>query len=106
MANGGRVAYSWMTDADLKETGARAEDTENIVDVVRQTARVDAVVFFKGQQGCVKASLRAKCPTLDVGAIARSFGGGGHFAAAGASLDLPLESAIPAVLALLPGGTA
>jgi phosphoesterase RecJ-like protein len=106
LADGRRVAYSWMTAADLDETGARGEDTENIVDVVRQTGRVDAIAFFKEQPDCVKISLRAKCPTLDVGAIARSLGGGGHFAAAGASLDMPLDQAIATVLALLPGGAA
>jgi len=105
-ANGGRVAYSWMTDEDLAETGALAEDTENIVDVVRQARRVDAVVFFKAQADGVRISLRAKCPTLDVGTLAREFGGGGHFAAAGATLPLPLESAVATVLSRLPGGAA
>lgn len=105
-ANSGRVAYSWMTDDDLAETGALAEDTENIVDVVRQSRGVDAVVFFKAGADGVKVSLRAKCPTLDVGSIARGFGGGGHFAAAGATLQLSLDEAIAATLALLPGGAA
>ncbi len=103
LANGGRIAYSWMTDADLSATGARPEDTENIVDAVRQIGGVDAVVFFKVQHDTVKVSLRAKCPTLDVAAVAHRFGGGGHTAAAGAAAPLPLESAIEAVLAQLPG---
>jgi phosphoesterase RecJ-like protein len=103
LANNNRIAYSWMTDADLAETGAVAEDTENIVDVVRQIGRVDAVVFFKAQRDAVKVALRSKCPTLDVAAVAHEFGGGGHKAAAGAAASLPLESAIEAVLAQLPG---
>ncbi len=106
LANNGRIAYSWMTDDDLSETGAVAEDTENIVDVVRQIGRVDAVVFFKQQHDSVKIALRAKCPTLDVAAVAHTFGGGGHVAAAGAAAPLPLESAIKAVLAQLPGSPA
>jgi len=53
----------------------------------------------------VKVSLRAKCPTLDVAAVAHGFGGGGHTAAAGAAAPLPLESAIEAVLARLPGAS-
>jgi phosphoesterase RecJ-like protein len=105
LANGGRIAYSWMSDTDLSETGAIAEDTENIIDVVRQVGRVDAVVFFKVQHDDVKISLRAKCPTLDVAAVAHAFGGGGHTAAAGGSAPLPLDSAIEAVLALLPGAS-
>ncbi|HEY5549254.1 MAG TPA: DHH family phosphoesterase [Coriobacteriia bacterium] len=106
LANKNRVVYSWITDTDLAETGALPEETENIVDIVRQTGRVDAVVVFKQETAGVKVSLRAKCPTLDVGAIARSFGGGGHFAAAGATLSVPLDDAIAEVLALLPGGAA
>lgn len=106
LANNNRVVYSWIAATDLAETGARAEETENIVDIVRQTGRVDAVVIFKQEVSGVKVSLRAKCPTLDVGAIARSLGGGGHFAAAGATVEMPLDQAIAAVLALLPGGAA
>jgi phosphoesterase RecJ-like protein len=106
IANNGRVVYSWIAANDLAETGALAEETENLVDVVRQTGRVDAVVIFKEEVDGTKVSLRAKCPTLDIGAIARSFGGGGHFAAAGAMLDLPLDDAIATVLAALPGGAA
>jgi phosphoesterase RecJ-like protein len=106
MANGGRVVYSWIAANDLAETGALAEETENVVDIVRQTGRVDAVVIFKEDDGATKVSLRAKCPTLDVGAIARSFGGGGHFAAAGATVELPLQDTIATVLRALPGGAA
>lgn len=106
LANHDRVVYSWITDTDLAETGAKPEETENIVDIVRQTGRVDAVVMFKQEPSGVKVSLRAKCPTLDVGAIARSFGGGGHFAAAGATLEMSLDEAVATVLALLPGGAA
>lgn len=106
LANGGRVVYSWIGAHDLAETGALAEETENLVDAVRQTGGVDAVVIFKEDHDGVKVSLRAKCPTLDVGAIARSFGGGGHFAAAGATLGLPLDDAINAVLHVLPGASA
>ncbi|HEY5468230.1 MAG TPA: DHH family phosphoesterase [Coriobacteriia bacterium] len=105
LANGGRIAYSWMNDDDLTETGALAEDTENIVDVFRQIGSVDAVVFFKVQHDAVNVSLRAKCPTLDVAAVAHVFGGGGHTAAAGAAAPLPLGSAIEAVLAQLPGAS-
>lgn len=103
LANGGRVVYSWIIQEDLDETGAKPEETENLVDAVRQTGRVDAVAFFKAGSDGVKVSLRAKCPTLDVSAVAHAFGGGGHTAAAGATISAPLEDAIRQVLALLPG---
>jgi phosphoesterase RecJ-like protein len=104
LANGGRVAYSWMTDEDLTETGASVDDTENLVDVVRQIGGVEAIAFFKQQRDSVKVSLRATRPTVDVAAVAKLFGGGGHRAAAGGAAPLPMESAIEAVLARLPGG--
>jgi phosphoesterase RecJ-like protein len=103
LANGGRVAYSWISDADLTETGALPEETENLVDAVRQTAGIEVAVFFKADATRVKLSLRAKCPTLDVSAVARAFGGGGHAAAAGAAIEAPLDEAVASVLALLPG---
>jgi phosphoesterase RecJ-like protein len=106
LANDDRVVYSWITADDLKETGALPEETENLVDIVRQTGNVDAVVIFKEESDAVKISLRAKSRDLDVGAIARSFGGGGHFAAAGATLEMPLDDAVRAVLAVLPGSAA
>jgi phosphoesterase RecJ-like protein len=106
LTNDGRVAYSWMTDEDLTETGALGEDTENLVDAVRQIGGVEAVAFFRRQRDSVKVSLRAKRPGLDVAAVAKEFGGGGHAAAAGGAAPLPMESAIEAVLARLPGGAA
>jgi phosphoesterase RecJ-like protein len=104
LANAGRVAYSWMTDEDLTETGALTEDTENLVDAVRQIGGVEAIAFFRRQRDSVKVSLRAKSPAIDVASVAKSLGGGGHAAAAGGAAPLPLESAIEAVLARLPGG--
>jgi phosphoesterase RecJ-like protein len=106
LANGARVAYSWMTDEDLTETGALGEDTENLIDTVRQIGGVEAVAFFRRQRDSIKISLRAKRPGLDVAAVAKDFGGGGHAAAAGGAAALPMESAIEAVLARLPGGAA
>ena len=45
--------------------------------------------------GC-KISVRA-VPGLDASAVCKPFGGGGHRGAAGASLAMPLESAVEVV---------
>ncbi len=102
-ANGGRVAYSWISDDDLTVTGTLPEETEDLVDVVRTVADVDAVVMVKVLASETRLSLRAK-GSFDVGAAARALGGGGHDAAAGASVPGGLEDALAAVLPLLPGG--
>ncbi|MFZ0342547.1 MAG: DHHA1 domain-containing protein, partial [Gaiellaceae bacterium] len=41
-----------------------------------------------------KGSLRSSLDELDVSAIARRFGGGGHRQAAGFSTDLPLDEIV------------
>ncbi|MBN2248260.1 MAG: DHH family phosphoesterase [Coriobacteriia bacterium] len=104
-ANGGRVAYAWVTDADFVETGALPSEGENLIDHVRALGGVDAVFLVKLSGPTARINLRAKGPT-DVGSIARALGGGGHRAAAGATIDGDLEAALSLLLPLLPGGGA
>jgi phosphoesterase RecJ-like protein len=103
-ANGGRVAYSWVRDADFEETGARPAEGENLIDHVRALGGVEAVFLVKvNGDGKSRVSLRAK-DSADVGSAARELGGGGHRAAAGVTLPGGLDDALAAVLPLLPGG--
>jgi bifunctional oligoribonuclease and PAP phosphatase NrnA len=103
VVNGGRVAYSWVSEDDLAATGTTMPETENLVDAVRQLGGVDAVFLAKAVGGHVRISLRSKTGA-DVGAVARVLGGGGHRAAAGATIDGDLDDALAALLPLLPGG--
>jgi phosphoesterase RecJ-like protein len=104
LASGGRTAYSWIEEADLAETGARPEETENLIDHVRALGGVEAVLLAKVHGGTVRGSLRAK-GSFDVGAVARRFGGGGHRAAAGFTYDGDLPALLGAILPMLPGGS-
>ncbi|MGB4592298.1 MAG: DHH family phosphoesterase [Coriobacteriia bacterium] len=103
LVNGGAVAYAWITDADLSDTGSLPEETENLIDEIRVLGGVEAVALLKVHDGFVKGSLRAK-GSADVGAAARALGGGGHRAAAGFTLSGDLASTLAALLPLLPGG--
>jgi phosphoesterase RecJ-like protein len=103
LANGGRVAYSWIDGTDLAETGAHAEEAENLIDYVRALGGVEVAVLAKVEGPTVRASLRAKSDA-DVGAIARTFGGGGHRAAAGLSFEGSLAGLLARLLPMLPGG--
>jgi phosphoesterase RecJ-like protein len=106
LANDGHAAYSWITLADMEDTGALPEEIENLVDTVRQTGGVEVVAFFKEAQDGTKVSLRSKYPDrIDVSEVAHDFGGGGHRGAAGASVAAPLQDAIEQVLARLPGAS-
>jgi phosphoesterase RecJ-like protein len=77
-----RFVYSWVTRADLAETGVAMNETEKLIDLVRATRDADVAALFKEQSDDgFRVSLRSKGPS--VGAIARSGGGGGHELAAG-----------------------
>lgn len=102
-ANGDKVAYSWYEPQDLVVTGARMDETEDLVDFVRTVGDVDVVFLLKAGEGDCRVSLRAK-DSFDVGSVARSLGGGGHAAAAGASCPGGIDEALEAILPQLPGG--
>lgn len=103
LVNGGRVAYSWVTPDDFAETGARPEEAENLIDYVRALGGVDVVFLAKVNGSTVRGNLRAKTD-VDVSAVARELGGGGHRAAAGFTVEGDLSALLDRLLPLLPGG--
>ncbi len=77
------LAYAFITQADLKATGAAMSETENLVERLRSVAGINVAMILKEtRQGDLKVSLRSREP-LDVGGLARTFGGGGHKYASG-----------------------
>jgi phosphoesterase RecJ-like protein len=94
----GRFAVTYISAADYEETGASALLTEGIIDFVRslEGARVAAVIRDKtdGGRSARKASLRSNDGAVDVSAIAREQGGGGHRRAAGFGSDLPYDELV------------
>ena len=94
----GRLAISHITSADYEETGAGEEMTEGIIDHVRslEGIKVAAVVrdLGSGARAARKVSLRSSGGEVDVSAIARKSGGGGHKRAAGFSTDLDLDGLV------------
>jgi phosphoesterase RecJ-like protein len=103
VVNDGHVAWTWLESADLADTGARPEDTENLADAVRTVAGVDVVFVVKSGDDGSKVSLRAK-GSFDVGAVARELGGGGHRAAAGFAASESRDAVVERLLPHLPGG--
>ena len=103
LENGGRVAWSYLTDADFTETGARLEEAELLPDALRALGGIEVVCLLRGDDGSVRGNLRAKTG-FDVGSVARTLGGGGHAAAAGFTAQGSVETVLPRLLAMLPGG--
>jgi phosphoesterase RecJ-like protein len=91
----GRLAISYITSADYEATGAGEEMTEGLIDNLRsiEGVKVAAVIRDLGDRGRAarKVSLRSSAGDVDVSAIARLNGGGGHKRAAGFSTDLAFE---------------
>jgi phosphoesterase RecJ-like protein len=102
LANDGHVAFSWVDDEDFTETGAQNGDAERLIDSVRSLGRIDVAMLFSLRGDEVRVNLRAKTG-FDVGGVARTFGGGGHRAASGFTVQAPMEDLLPKLLPLLPG---
>ena len=101
LLNGGRVAVITCDGDTLERTGAEPRDTEDLINHARAISGVRVAAFFKAfTPGQVKVSLRSK-GEVDVQAIARRFGGGGHPNAAGCTLEGSLAAARSAVLPAL-----
>ncbi|MBX5440884.1 MAG: bifunctional oligoribonuclease/PAP phosphatase NrnA [Solirubrobacteraceae bacterium] len=99
--DGGALTFAYVTLADLEETGAEESYTEGIVDHLRavEGTKVAALVRERAcggddGQSARKASLRSTDGTVDVSAIARAQGGGGHRRAAGFSTDLSIDEIV------------
>ncbi len=78
----GQVAVLTLTDEMRRETGSSGEDLEGLASHGRLVEGVRVAVLLREQQGSVRASLRS-AGEVDVNAVARVLGGGGHSAAAG-----------------------
>lgn len=93
-----RLVVSYITAADYEATGAGEEMTEGLIDHLRsiEGAKVAAVIRDLGNRGRAarKVSLRSSAGDIDVSAIARLNGGGGHKRAAGFSTDLEIKPLI------------
>lgn len=103
IANGGRVAYAWVNDADFEEIGALPEEAESLPDAVRVVEGVDVAILLRQAGGEVRGNLRSKTG-FDVSAVAQHFGGGGHRAASGFTFSGTIAQIIPLLLELMPGG--
>jgi phosphoesterase RecJ-like protein len=87
----GRVALMTLTDAMLDASGSAPDETDGLINLPLSVKAIQAAVCFKqADDGHWRVSLRSK-GAIDVGRLARGFGGGGHRNAAGCTLQGPLE---------------
>ena len=93
-------ALTYLTAADFAEFDAVKADAEGVVNLIRRLRDVRVLCCLREQDDTVRLSFRAKSD-IDVREIAQRFGGGGHVAASGATMHVPLAEAYAQVKAAL-----
>ena len=92
---GGRIVVSELRREDFEAAGAEEPYSEGIIDHLRAVDGAELVALVRelpeGASSRRKGSLRSHPNGVDVSAIARDFGGGGHRRAAGFSTDLAMD---------------
>ena len=87
LTHNNQIAWFWLRKVDFSRTGAESDDTEGLIDHIRNIAPVVvACVFEEIEPEVIRVSLRSKDSRVNVNEIATQFGGGGHPAAAGARI--------------------
>ena len=92
---GGSLVVSYLLRDDFVEVGAVEPYSEGIIDTLRAVEGAEMAALIRepprGGSPARRVSLRASHDELDVSAIARRSGGGGHPQAAGFSSDDSIE---------------
>jgi phosphoesterase RecJ-like protein len=100
---GGRIVVSELRREDFEVAGAEEPYSEGIIDHLRSVDGAELVALVRelpeGAASRRKGSLRSHPDGVDVSAIARTFGGGGHRRAAGFSTDLAMDEITRRVVA-------
>ena len=86
----GGVAWMTVPTEAYESLGATTDDIEGLVDYPRDIQGVEVGLLFRETvRGATKVSFRSN-GVVDVNAVARQFGGGGHVKASGALVERPL----------------
>jgi phosphoesterase RecJ-like protein len=96
-----RVVAAWVTAEDLATYGVDFDETEGLIDLVRQTAEADVSCVLKEAPGeGLRVSLRS-VTGVNVGRVAAELGGGGHHFMAGFLSDRSIPATIERIVDLV-----
>jgi phosphoesterase RecJ-like protein len=95
-------SFIWaaITEADLTRYDVTLEETEGLIDFLRQAKEAEVSCVLKEAEGHVRVSLRS-LGHVDVSAVAALFGGGGHRYAAGFTTTDPVQQVVETILRAL-----
>ena len=98
ISKNGKLSMMTLTRSMLDETGTQAQDADGLINYARGIEDIKVAVLIQEHENGKEmapipnhyhVSLRSD-GTVDVGGIAASFGGGGHFSAAGFNIEATL----------------
>jgi len=96
------LVWSVMFAEDLTAAGLPYQESDPLIDLVRIAREAGVACLLKEiEPGTFKGSLRSR-GAVDVAAVAKELGGGGHHNAAGFTIEGPVEKAMMRVRELLP----
>jgi bifunctional oligoribonuclease and PAP phosphatase NrnA len=103
LLDNGRLAITYISSDDYAATGGSEALTEGVIDHLRTIDGTAAAAVVRDQadggRAARKVSMRSTDGRVDVSAIARINGGGGHRRAAGFGTDLPYEQVVEFLIA-------
>jgi phosphoesterase RecJ-like protein len=96
---GGRLVISYLVKDDFAAVGAEEPYSEGIIDYLRSVEGSEMVALIReppprDDGPTHRISLRSSHDEIDVSAIARQAGGGGHTQAAGFSSERPIPEIV------------
>ena len=95
-----RCAVVYVTRDLIEKNGIADDELDGIAALTRQIEGVEAGVFLKEVENGYKASVRTG-DEVDASAVCKRFGGGGHFRAAGCTIESSLEDAVREIVLVI-----
>ncbi len=91
--------WATLSLEDRKAVGYHGNDDADLINILSSIEKSPvALIFVEQHEGAVKVSWRARGEEWNVAKVAAGFGGGGHRAAAGATIIGSLDEIKPRVL--------
>lgn len=95
----GKIGVISFMNKDFAETGTSQEDTDGIINRIIDIKEVKIAISIAEVDGrSYKIGIRSK-DRVDSGALAKVFGGGGHFYASGCRINAPYEDVVSRITA-------
>ncbi len=92
-----KVGLIVVSQEMLKKTGAKMEDTEGLVEQVRDIKGIELAILLKEKEDCIKVSTRSKA-YFNASDLCAYFNGGGHKRAAGCTIYKSMQDAKDEIL--------